>query len=266
MTVHRFDRWRAGLIALAAFVLAWRAAAFAGFVEETATAASLVLSGALGAMGAVFVLLGLLTFWRFHVPAARLFALYGAFAGLHWGGPLQVPWEELQTGITLAYLVLSSVLSQSLLLHFALVFTDRAVGQRTLLFLYLPIPLAILIASALLAAPDSSAYRDAFQNAFLALYVVQTNLYPLLAIVALAVRYFRRPQGEPSETGVGVALLAISAPAAVYLGVQLVNTLAPGTIDIAGLGAEPVNLCFLAEPIGFTYALQIRARRSLPPP
>ena len=265
MTVRDFDRWRSGLIALAAFVLAWRAAAFAGalasFAEEPATTAGLVLSGALSAMGTAFLLLGLMAFWRLDVPAARLFALYGALAGMHWGGPLQVSSEALQRGITLAYLVLSSVLGTSLLLHFALVFTGRAVGPRTLLFLYLPIPLAVLFAAVVLASPDSSAYHGAFESAFLALYVAQTNLYPLLAIVAIAVRCFRRAEVERREPGDGVALLATSAPAAVFVAAQLVNTLAPGTVDIAGLGAEPVNLCFLAEPIGFAYALQARARR-----
>ncbi len=197
-----------------------------------------------------------MTFWRVPGRAARLFALYGAFAGMHWGGPVYVADAELQTVLTLTYLVLSSIAGQSLLLHFALAFTDRAVGPRSLLFLYLPIPLAILTASVVVATQDSSAYHGAFKSAFLALYVVQTNLYPLLAIVAIAVRYFRRSELERSDAGYGVALLAISVPAAIFVAAQLANTLVPGAVDIVGLGAEPVNLCFIAEPIGFAYAVR----------
>ncbi len=258
------------MIAIAVLVLSWRAAAWAsvlaGFEDAPATRAGIVLSAALGSMGAAFLLIGGVTFWRRGSRTAGIFALYAAAAGMHWGGPVHVAHAELQPAITLTYLVLSSIAGQSLLLHFALSFTDRAVGPRTLLFLYLPIPLAILTASAVLASPDSSAYHDAFESAFLALYVVQTNLYPLLAILAIAVRYFRSSKVERGETGVGVALLAISAPAAVFVAAQLANTLVPGAVDIAGLGTEPLNLCFLAEPIGFAYALQASAPRPLAQP
>ena len=269
MTALHRDRWRTGLIALAALVLAWRAGALAsllaGLADAPATPAYLFLSGALAAMGASFVVLGLAAFWRSDTPAARLFALYAAFAGMHWGGPLHASSEELQTGITLGYLVLSSVLGQALLLHFTLVFPERwsvSSARPVHLFLYLPVALALLAALVVVASPVSSAVRETSKAIFLATYMAETNLYELLAIVAICLRFFWAGTVERRRAGLGVMLLAIAVPDLLYVTVQIVEAVAPGAIDPAGLGAEPFNLFFVATPIGFAYAIRRLGTRS----
>ena len=262
MTAPHSDRWRTGLIALAVLLLAWRAGAWAsvlaGFADAPATPPRLALEGALGAMGASFVLLGLAAFWRSGTPAARLFALYAAFAGMHWGGPLHTSSEQLQTGITLGYLVLSSVLGQALLLHFTLVFPERwgvTSARPARLLLYLPVALALLAALVVVASPVASAVRETSKEVFLAIYMAQTNLYELLAIVAILLRFLWAGTVERRRSGLGVMLLAIAVPDLLYVSVQIVEAVAPGAIDPAGLGTEPFNLCFVATPIGFAYAI-----------
>ncbi len=50
-------------------------------------------------------------------------------------------------------------------------------------------------------------------------------------------------------------LFALAVPDLLYVTVQIVDALAPGAIDPAGLGTEPFNLFFVATPIGFAYAI-----------
>lgn len=258
---------RATLLVLALLVGIWRASVLASVLGGPGTTSGVTLDLALGAMGLCFLGLGLATFWRVGSPAAALFALYGVFAGLHWGGPLhvseeplkvQISEEPLQAAITLGYLVLSSVLAESLFLHLTLAFPDRwrILGlRRVILALYLPVALAGLAALAIFGSPDQSAWRTGSTTAFSLIHALQTNLYHLLAIIVIAIRLRRASADERRRVGLGVLLVAVVAPGLLYVAVQLVNALAPGSINPAGLGTEPINLCFVATPAGYAYAI-----------
>ncbi len=266
MTAGPTDRlWPMGLTALAVLVLGWRAAALldvlAGPREEPVTTADALLTGALGVIGVIFVLVGLRAVWSFNVPATRLFALYAAFAGLHWGGPLQLSSGQLQTGLDLAYVLLSGILAQSLLLHFTFTYPDAESRARTArLALYGPVLLALAVALALLAAPQASPAREALKGAFLAIYLLQTNLYAGLAALTVATSFRRASPRERRRSGLGVLLLALAGPGLLYLAVEAIEAVEPGAIDPAGLGTEPFHLFFVLTPLGIAHAVSRRPR------
>ena len=244
------------LLGLMGLVVVWRVLAFAGIFARPdgtpATCAEVALASGLGAMGLTFLLLGLLAFARSGSSSAPIFALYGVFAGLHWGGPLVLPPGEAQLAMTLLYAVLSSLLAECLFLHFALTFPDpwRIASRRSVLAtLYLPVPAGALLALGFLLSADSGPSRDAFKTAFALTYAVQTNLYALLSVVVILVRLARADPAERRRAGLGALALGVTVPAVVYV-----------SAEVAGLGSDLVNLCFVLPPIGAATALVRDAR------
>ncbi len=81
------------LVLLAILVVAWRIVTGLGRFgineQGSANDVSISLGIALSLMGLLFVGCGLAAWFRMRTKASALFALYGVFYGLHWGGVFQ---------------------------------------------------------------------------------------------------------------------------------------------------------------------------------
>ena len=145
-----------------------------------------------------------------------------------------------QTASIVFYLLVSGALAHAFLLHFALSVSRGEVNlwQRTLI--YGPVALAGLLGSGLalsLYGPDS----------FMAVHVVQDNLYAVLALLVLLAQ-----PGQPRWFG--------AALVAGWLPPLLTATI--GTVDIAGRGPEPANVLYVAIPIGFALVQRMAMRNT----
>ena len=242
--------------------MVWRVLAFSGIFARPdgaqPTGAELALAAGLGAMGLAFLVLGLLALARSGSRSSRIFALYGVFAGLHWGGTLVLPPGEAQVAVTLLYVVLSSLLAECLFLHFALTFPDpwRIASRRSaIVTLYFPVPAGALLALGFVLSADWGQAHDVLKTAFSLTYAVQTNLYALLSPVVICVRFARADPFERRRAGLGILALCVAGPTVVYV-----------SAEAAGLSSELVNLLFVLTPIGAAIALVRDARDPRPNP
>lgn len=136
--------------------------------------------------------------------------------------------------------LLAGALAHAFLLHFALSVSrwEVKLWQRTLI--YGPVALAGLLGSGLalsLYGPDS----------FMAVHVVQDNLYAVLALLVLLAQ-----PGQPRRFGVALVTG--------WLPPLLIATI--GTVDITGRGPEPANVLYVAIPIGFALVQRMAVKNT----
>ncbi len=141
------------------------------------------------------------------------------------------------------------MLGISALLHFTLLFPNRwpLVGRRsTWVFLYIPVALAAILAIATMLA--TGATGETLRGAFFILEMVQVNLYTLLAIVVIAIRFAKASRPERRATGLGVMLAGMVGADLPYVAGSLIPALAPSDPQI-------LTLFFLLSPIVIAYAI-----------
>lgn len=218
---------------------------------------------ALGVMGLGYLACGLVAFWRARSTASALFTLHGMCQAIHWGGPVRVSSDTSQLAIWFLYFTVS-MLGISALLHFTLLFPRRwtiASRKSTRLFLYLPVVLAAVLGASRMMLPSSSAVGDALQSSFFILEAVQVNLYDLLALIVIVVRFARASRQERHMSSLGVMLAGAVIGPLPYLVAMLIQSLAPGITIPGGLGLQPYTLFFILTPLAFTYSI-LRYRMS----
>jgi hypothetical protein len=219
---------------------------------------------ALGVMGLGYLACGLVAFWRARSTASALFTLHGICQAIHWGGPVRVSSDTFQLAIWFLYFTIS-MLGISALLHFTLLFPQRwsiASRKSTRLFLYLPVVLAAVLAASRIMLPSSIPAGDALQSSFFILETVQVNLYDLLAIIVIAVRFGRATGQERRTCGLGVMLAGAVVGPLPYLVAILIQSFVPAITIPGGLGSQPYTLFFILTPLAFTYAILTKMRSS----
>ena len=139
------------LVILGLIVIAWRLVAMAGYFDIDAapasTPATTFFMTALGLMGLLFIAAGFVAWFHARTLIAALFALYGIFYGMHWGGVIFAQDVWLENSYRLVHLVLSGILSQAFLLHFTLAFFAGEYLRRRRFFvavLYAPAAFSIV--------------------------------------------------------------------------------------------------------------------------
>lgn len=238
-------------------VVLWKVLALVFLLQQDGSGeVSFVVKVLLTSVGLTFLVCGLLV--RRYVPG-RASSLYLAFcicAGLHWGGPLELPVGQLRTGLILAYVLVSSILSETLFLRFALVFPkEQRFADNTFLvrLLYAPGIAALLFAVVYLVASPGGSVRTATYGLFSALHTLVTNLFPVLALVVF-VSWIVRVGISPTQKRflglmVGGMLTAwIPGLVASYLGADtdkwnLIVVILPVSCVIAILGIERGGGC-----------------------
>ncbi len=211
----------------------------------------------LGAMGLGYLICGLVAFFRVRSLPSVFFALHAICQAIHWGGPLKASSQDLQIAIWLLYFTIS-MLGESFLLYFALLFPRRwSIASRTStrLFLYLPVALAAAVATAVVVLPSSSPAVAGLQSLFFMLEAVQVNLYALLTIIVIAVRFGRASGTDRRAFGLGVMLSGMVVGVLPYLAVVVTQSVAPGIAIPGGLGSQSYTLFFILGPLALTYAL-----------
>ena len=111
-------------------VVAWKVGALLLLASSTDGEGPRVVQVLLAVVGLVYVACGLLVLRKRNTFDALLFAGFCLCAGLHWGGPLELLPGELRTALLLFYLLVSSFLSETLFLHFALRFPHEPQPAR----------------------------------------------------------------------------------------------------------------------------------------
>jgi len=226
-------------------VVGWRIAAAVSPYREgvlgSMTADPLPVRWALGAMGLLFVVTAAWARRRAAGPASRWLTAYLLAAGLHWGGPIALPVDTLETVLMLGYLVASDFLAQGLLLGFALrVTSSRWATPWRAWLLFLPALVGALLGVTIVSSREGSALRSALVELLPLLFLVST-LYGATAVVALAVRGTRVRQDRHRFLVAAAALLVPSV-------VSLLAPSLPGPSDVYNLGfvVVPVALGWLA--------------------
>ena len=245
------------LSVLGVLVIVWRILAGAGGFGLGApggrSVASIGLNTALGLMGLLFIGCGLAAWFRARTEAAAFFALYALFYGMHWGGMIPSYNQWLGNAFTLLHLVLSGVLSQAFLLHFALVYPRKTVVMERRFALYILFTPAFIAVVGMLVAILLQANATLFAEleSWLQLSeTVLTNGYFLLAALVIWWRWWRTDKETRRQTGaalMGAGLLLAIAP---YLASVIVNSIAPAPW-IYRFGAVPYTLFFSLIPATF---------------
>lgn len=241
-------RWLVALVIAAGAVAAWKIAALAlAFEAPEATAGWLTVKALLAVVGMTFLACGLLVLRLRPGRASLVFAGYAICAGLHWGGPLELAPGGARTALLLVYVLVSSFLAETLLLHFALLFPRRlglAERKPWMRLLYAPAVAAWVPAAVYLAAPPRSELRAAAEGTFFLAHEVVSNLFPLLAL-AIFVAHLVRP-------GLG---RAAKRYAALMVGGMLTAWLPYLIASALGAETDPWNLTVLALPVCFTIGI-----------
>ena len=112
--------------------------------------------------------------------------------------------------------------------------------------------LASAIATLIVLLPSSS---STLQSSFFLLKTVQTNLYPLLGIIGIVVRFVRANKEERQAFGLTIVLWGNLVAVLPYLAAVLMESLAPAITLPGGQGALPFTLFFILTPVSFTFAI-----------
>lgn len=147
----------------ATVVVAWRIGAFL-FPHEAATDPKIV-SNTLAVMGLWFLACGVWVALRSQGLVVRLLAVYGVASGIHWGGPMGFGPPAVRNLLLATYVLVSTVLAQSLFLHLALAFPEPLKAARSrggLLITYLPAVAGVALLVALLFRPSQPGVLNAF--------------------------------------------------------------------------------------------------------
>ena len=183
------------IVAAACGVAIWRVAALVLLSSQAdPTGDALIIKALLAALGMVFVACGLLVFLKLPSRASLLFAGFCICSGLHWGGPLELPPGQLRTALILFYLLVSSFLGSTFLLHFALYCPRKlrvAQKQFVMWLLYAPVVVATALAVVYLVSPAESDLRATAQGLFLILHEIVSNLFAVVALVLVVSCVFR---------------------------------------------------------------------------
>lgn len=257
------NRTRLALFVLGAVALVWRALvlfdpASSPLLGEESSAGDLNLLFARSLMGMVFLACGAIVLRRLDSKRSAVFVLYAFCAAIHWGGPVAMSSDRSQMAAWLLYFVVSAMLAQAAFLHFTLVFPEPwRWGPRhsTRFVIYLPVALGVVAASIVLSeAPGTVA--DGWRDKFFILEGLQTNLFALVGLIVLAIRFVRqRPlDGPRSITG----FLAFGGWASV-LPWAVATALESRGIAVPG-GSEPYTLCIVLMPLAFTRALFLHGK------
>ncbi len=225
MTEHHLKRsWT--ILSMTIFVGAYRA-------TSLWQAEDLKFSVVLNLVGLCFLSAGVY-FWLYgRFSAHKIAAIFLILQALHWGGPVIIGSRLASLVI---YLLLSGVLAETCLLHLAVVFKSGSVSHRLMGFIYGPFAITVLIGLAVilsLLAPE----QFLMAHGLIGIVIALATLTLLLT-------------GDGLSRWFAVSLLIAWIP----------TTFAPlvasalGEIDIAGRGSEPLNVFFVAIPIGFVLA------------
>ncbi len=252
------NRTRFALLVLGAVALLWRALvlfdpASSPLLADEPTRGDLNLLFARSLMGLVFLGCGTVVLYRLKSKRSGVFCLYAFCAAIHWGGPVAVGSDGAQMAVWLLYFLVSAMLAEAAFLHFTLVFPEPwGWGPRhsTRFALYSPVALGVLVGGITLASAPGAA-ADGWSEKFFILEGVQTNLFALVALIILVVRYVRAaPQDGPRPI---TGLLAFAGWISV-LPWALATALASAGVAVPG-GAEVYTLFFTLLPLAFTRAL-----------
>lgn len=243
------------IVAAAASVVAWKLTALVLLARASADGGVPAVKVLLAGVGLVFVGCGLFVFWRTAAHAAPLFAAFALCAGLHWGGPLELPPGQLRSAMLFVYLLVSSLLGEALFLHFALRFPRQTrLASRLWLtrLLYLPTLLGVLLAVVYLAASPDGGLRSTAEGLFLLLHVASSNLFPAGALVLFIVYRLRSDVGRAERRYVGLMIAGMLTAWLPYL-----------IASAVGAETDPWNLFMAALPISFAIGIRgvERARR-----
>jgi hypothetical protein len=201
----------------------------------------------LAVVGLIFVGCGLVVLRRKPGRDTMLFAGFCLCAGLHWGGPLELPAGDLRTGLLFFYLLISSLLGEALFLHFALSFPreTRAAGSKVVrALLYGPVVGGIVLAVLAVRASEASAVQVASQNGFLVLHTVVSNLFPALVLVLYVIHLLRQGLPRAEKPFVGLMVIGMLVAWSPYL-----------VASAAGWETDSWNLAMVALPIAFAIAI-----------
>ena len=228
----------AGVVAL------WRLMAL--FFPHVAITDPAPVQIAMASVGMLFVVCGLWAYRRVPGPATTLFAFYALCAGLHRGGAVGLGPPPLQTVEIVLYVVMSSVLGQTLFLHLALVFPRRfrtVTRPPSLILLYVPALAGGVLVAVVAAFPGS--IEAVIGSAVQVLAVIGT-----LCGIAAAVVWIVRLIVSPEDRRNGHLPLVVGAILAGALPNMIVSAIGPLS-DLDGLS----NLLVALEPPVLAFAL-----------
>jgi len=175
------------LITAAGGVVLWKVLTLLFFYQQVAySEGALVIKTLLAVVGVTFVASGLLVFRKVPGRAGEIFALFCICAGLHWGGPIEMSDAQMRTGLIFFYLLVSSILSETLFLQLALIFpTESRLAKIAFVvrIMYLPVIVALLLAIAHVYSRPGTDLHATTGDLFLFMHMLISNLFPILALV-----------------------------------------------------------------------------------
>ena len=229
----------------AVLVVAWRVTAY--LVPDEGAAGW--LRAALATLGLIYVACGLVAFLWWKGTAVRLFVFSALCSGLHWGGPVGVSnltENALSVGV---YVVLSSVLGETLFLHFVVELGPRGESKARrwwVVAMYVPVASASLLVPVIVGMGTGPGLGSIAVNGLLGAYGVATG-FAYLAAAVLFVRLFRAPS-RSTAAWVLSGLVMGALPGLLYnFGVPL-----PGPYEV-------YNLATVLTPLAVLLALRDRA-------
>jgi len=180
-------------------------------------------------MGLLFAGCGLAAWFRVRTKAAALFALYGVFNGLFWGGVIHAgTWSVISN----LFRELGSILSQAFLLHFALLYTRvKAILDWRPLIYILYAPTAIVAVLTMLVYILFLFYRNTALFLELGIWLnpsefIYTIVYFLFAAFVIWAGWWRTEKESRRKTGVSFAASGLIVSLSPYLA-SAINTIVP---------------------------------------
>jgi len=208
-----------------------------------------IMMQTLAIMGLVFLICGMIAFFKLNNLKAFLFALYCIATAFHWGYIPNVIDFTLQNILTSFY-VFVSICSGSFVLHFIWLFVNRPITTGKLLLFYLP---GILGGIFLIITLVNSDMLPMFQL----IEFVLVTLYVLAAYVFLIKKFINTPRSLRASFGLTIMVLGAVIGSLPYVLSEFFLFM-----DFGGnIGTQPYNLFFVLEPMAFAYGL-IKAERA----
>ncbi len=249
------------LIVFGTLVIIWRIVTGLGRLGVGAPGGaggvSVTLGLALGLMGLLFVLCGLAAWFQMRTEAAALFALYGVFYGLHWGGVIYTEDAWFDNAYRLLHLVLSGILSQAFLFHFALLYTRaKAIldWRPSIYILYAPAAVVVLVMLLTILLQRNATVLAELEGWLQLSETIFTNVYFLFAALVIWAGWWRTDKESRRETGVSLAAGGLLVSISPYLASIIADAVAPAPW-IYQYGAVPYTLFFSLIPITFLMAM-----------
>jgi hypothetical protein len=238
------QRWSYWLWTAAAGVLVWRALGV--WFPHSASSDPELVRGLAALMGLWFMAWGLWAFRAAGDVPSLLFAGYGITSGMHWGGPVGLGSPSAQNLLLALYVVVSSVLTQSLFLHLALAFPPaygRSGRRAGLLAVYFPVLAATLLLAVLAVRPSS--------QGLLRYFYVFLPIAVLYSLVGGGVWIHRLVTADPTSRRSRRLPLVVGAMVLAWLP----HAVASASVDAGSLLAGLLNLPFALVPPALAWAL-----------